>query len=102
MNELKKLKYGGYEEILEEKMEKIDKQAKVIQWYEKENRHNQEIIIKDIKELEKLKEEVENYKKVILNSTRIIDKFKETYIICFDDPLWRFVKRLEKCLKGSE
>ena len=54
------------------------------------------------KEIEKLKEEVENYKKVILNSTRIIDKFKETYIICFDDPLWRFVKRLEKCLKGSE
>ena len=54
MNELKKLKYGGYEEILEEKMEEIDKQAKVIQWYEKENRHNQEIIIKDIKELEKL------------------------------------------------
>ena len=54
MNELKKLKYGGYEEILEEKMEKIDKQAKVIQWYEKENRHNQEIIIKDIKEIERL------------------------------------------------
>ena len=47
-------------------------------------------------------EEVENYKKVILNSTRIIDKFKETYIICFDDPLWKFVKRLEECLKGSE
>lgn len=35
-------------------IEEIDKQAKVIQWYEKENRHNQEIIIKDIKEIERL------------------------------------------------
>lgn len=35
-------------------IEEIDKQAKVIQWYEKENSHNQEIIIKDIKEIEKL------------------------------------------------
>ena len=72
-------------------------------------KHLEEVIINYDKklmeanaEIERLKEEVENYKKVILNSTRIIDKFKETYIICFDDPLWRFVKRLEKCLKGSE
>lgn len=27
-------------------IEEIDKQAKVIQWYEKENRHNQEILDK--------------------------------------------------------
>ena len=68
---------------------------------EKIKQQENELQQKD-KEIERLKEEVENYKKVILNSTRIIDKFKETYIICFDDPLWRFVKRLEKCLKGSE
>lgn len=36
-------------------IEEINKQAKVIQWYEKENRHNQEIIIKDVKEIEELK-----------------------------------------------
>lgn len=61
-----------------------------------------EIFKRDVNALEQILNNYENYKKVILNSTRIIDKFKETYIICFDDPLWRFVKRLEKCLKGSE
>ena len=30
---------------------------------------------------------------------RIIDKYKETYIICFDIEQWNFVKRLEKCLQ---
>ena len=39
-------------------IEEINKQAKVIQWYEKENRHNQEIIIKDSKELERLRKTV--------------------------------------------
>ena len=61
-----------------------------------------EIFKRDVNALEQILNNYENYKKIILNSTRIIDKFKETYIICFDDPLWRFVKRLEKCLKGSE
>lgn len=61
-----------------------------------------EIFKKDINALEQILNNYENYKKIILNSTRIIDKFKGTYIICFDDPLWRFVKRLEKCLKGSD
>ena len=40
-------------------MEEVNKQAKVIQWYEKENRHNQEIIIKDCKEIEELKRKIE-------------------------------------------
>lgn len=39
-------------------MEEVNKQAKVIQWYEKENRHNQEIIIKDCKEIEELKRKI--------------------------------------------
>ena len=72
-------------------------------------KHLEEVIINYDKklmeanaEIERLKEEVEKYKKIILKSTRIIDKFKETYIICFDEPLWKFVKRLEECLKGSE
>lgn len=34
----------------------------------------------------------------ITKSHNIIDKFKETYIICFDKDLWGFVKRLEKSL----
>ena len=42
------------ESIRQDYEEEINKQAKVIQWYEKENRHNQEIIIKDIKENERL------------------------------------------------
>lgn len=38
----------------------------------------------------------------IVKASRKIDKFKETYIICFDKPLWDFVKRLEKCLKSGD
>ena len=34
----------------------------------------------------------------IKKALNIIDKFKETYIICFDKDLWNFVKRLEKAL----
>lgn len=52
------------ESIRQDYEEEINKQAKVIQWYEKENRHNQEIIIKDIKEIERLKNiinEIEKY-----------------------------------------
>ena len=52
------------ESIRQDYEEEINKQAKVIQWYEKENRHNQEIIIKDIKEIERLNSiinEIEKY-----------------------------------------
>ena len=33
--------------------EEVNKQAKIIQWYEKENRHNQEIIIDLSKRIDK-------------------------------------------------
>ncbi len=38
----------------------------------------------------------------IRKALNIIDKFKETYIICFDKDLWGFVKRLEKALSEKE
>ena len=36
-----------------ERLEEVNKQAKIIQWYEKENRHNQEIIIDLSKRIDK-------------------------------------------------
>lgn len=48
-----------------------------------------------------LQKEKETFKLRLEKAVRIIDKFKETYIICFDKDLWGFVKRLEKCLTGS-
>ena len=57
-----------------------------------------EIFKKDVKALELI---INNYKKTKEaneKALRIIDKFKEKYIICFDNDLWGFVKRLEKCL----
>jgi len=48
-----------------------------------------------------LQKEKETFKSRLEKAIRIIDKFKETYIICFDKDLWGFVKRLEKCLTGS-
>ena len=50
------------ESIKQDYEEEINKQAKVIQWYEKENRHNQEIIIKQEKEINKLKEQIKDLK----------------------------------------
>lgn len=49
-----------------------------------------------------LKKEVDELSDRIVKASRKIDKFKETYIICFDKPLWDFVKRLEKCLKSGD
>lgn len=61
------------ESIRQDYEEEINKQAKVIQWYEKENRYNQEIIIKDIKEIERLKIIEEKYK----DSQLYIKDFKD-------------------------
>ena len=55
--------YGNYEIDIDtpievfitiKQMSKFIKQKQEIQWYEKENKHNQEIIIKDTKEIERL------------------------------------------------
>lgn len=43
----------------------------------------------------------EDLQETINKALRIIDKYKETYIICFDESQWNFVKRLEKCLKRN-
>lgn len=89
------------------------------------NNEDSEIFKKDAEALEKILDEYEmlkvelsgyrqailqnkemlglkEYQQANLKAIRIIDKFKETYIICFDKPLWGFVKRLEKCLQGGE
>lgn len=39
--------------------EEVNKQAKIIQWYEKENRHNQEIIIDLSKRIDKIKQAID-------------------------------------------
>lgn len=44
----------------------------------------------------------EDLQETIDKALRIIDKYKETYIICFDKEQWSFVKRLEKCLKRND
>lgn len=41
------------ENTIERLEEEVNKQAKIIQWYEKENRHNQEIIIDLSKRIDK-------------------------------------------------
>ncbi len=83
------------ESVRQDYEEYINKQAKVIQWYEKENRHNQEIIIKQAKEIERLNniineleiwlEEVDIFQRDIENISSdhitvynvILDKLKE-------------------------
>ena len=44
----------------------------------------------------------EDLQETIDKALRIIDKYKETYIICFDKEQWNFVKRLEKCLQRND
>ena len=41
------------ENTIERLEEEVNKQSKIIQWYEKENRHNQEIIIDLSKRIDK-------------------------------------------------
>lgn len=65
-----------YQEEMKEKMEEIDKQAKVIQWYEKENRHNQEIIIKDTKEIERLNNKVEELTTLYTTEINVKEDYK--------------------------
>ena len=47
------LKNIELENTIERLEEEVNKQAKIIQWYEKENRHNQEIIIDLSKRIDK-------------------------------------------------
>lgn len=61
--------------------------------------YNEEECIGIINNLQNEKDELSDR---IVKASRKIDKFKETYIICFDKPLWDFVKRLEKCLKSGD
>ena len=57
---------------------------------------------KDVEALEMILNKYNELSDRIVKASRKIDKFKETYIICFDKPLWDFVKRLEKCLKSGD
>ena len=61
-----------------------------------------EVFKKDIEALEMILNKYNELLDRIIKASRKIDKFKETYIICFDKPLWDFVKRLEKCLKSGD
>lgn len=59
-----------------------------------------EIFKKDVEALEMILDKYDLLTDANLKAIRKIDKFKESYIICFDKPLWNFVKGLEKTLKG--
>ncbi len=79
-------------------IEEIDKQAKVIQWYEKENRHNQEIIIKDVKEIEKLNNIIKHTDSWIDRTIEIIKQQPS------EDDTW-ILERLngiKQCLTGVD
>lgn len=57
---------------------------------------------KDCAKVNIIEDYITDLEKRITKSCNIINKFKETYIICFDKDLWGFVKRLEKALEGKE
>lgn len=48
------------------------------------------------------KKELDKVLKCNQKALNIINKFKETYIICFDKELWGFIERLSSALKGSK
>ena len=66
------------------------------------DKETSKVFEKDIKALEQIINDYKIIKAANSKALRIIDKFKETYIICFDKDLWGFVKRLEKCLSKGE
>lgn len=67
-----------------------------------DDKETSEVFEKDVEALEMILNKYNELSDRIVKASRKIDKFKETYIICFDKPLWDFVKRLEKCLKSGE
>ena len=67
-----------------------------------EDEETSEIFKKDVAALEMILDKYKLLKESNLKVIRIINKFKETYIICFDKPLWDFVKRIEKTLYSSD
>ena len=67
-----------------------------------EDEETSEIFKKDVAALEMILDKYKLLKELNLKKIRIINKFKETYIICFDKPLWDFVKRIEKTLYSSD
>lgn len=66
------------------------------------DKETSEVFEKDVEALEMILNKYNELSDRIVKASRKIDKFKETYIICFDKPLWDFVKRLEKCLKSGD
>lgn len=67
-----------------------------------DDKETSEVFEKDVEALEMILNKYNELSDRIVKACRKIDKFKETYIICFDKPLWNFVKRLEKCLKRGD
>ena len=67
-----------------------------------DDKETSEVFEKDVEALEMILNKYNELSDRIVKASRTIDKFKETYIICFDKPLWDFVKRLEKCLKSGD
>lgn len=67
-----------------------------------DDKETSEVFEKDVEALEMILNKYNELSDRIVKASRKIDKFKETYIICFDKPLWDFVKRLEKCLKSGD
>lgn len=67
-----------------------------------DDKETSEIFEKDVEALKMILNKYNELSDRIIKTSRKIDKFKETYIICFDKPLWDFVKRLEKCLKSGD
>lgn len=61
-----------------------------------------EIFKKDVIALEMILDKYNLLAESNLKAVRKIDKFKESYIIAFDKPLWNFVKGLEKLLKYGD
>lgn len=67
-----------------------------------DDKETSEVFEKDVEALEMILNKYNKLSDRIVKASRKIDKFKETYIICFDKLLWDFVKRLEKCLKSGD
>ena len=98
--------YGNYEIDIDtpievfitiKQMSKFTKQKQEIQWYEKENKHNQEIIIKDTKEIERLNNIIKEVREYIENNDIMkVSKEKETKgsIFCCDKELLEILDKV--------
>ncbi len=59
---------------------------------------NNEVFNKDIKAIEYILAYATNIKGKLDHAYNVVTCFKENHIICFDDDLWKLVKKLEKIL----